>query len=366
MKRIALNVDESLLKRWKNKKTSDGYSGRKFEDHLRYMLRDTPLEDSPNTQIARTTRQTLGKIWMQNFALNLPKMRATDQSLRSIASPDVKKIPAIVIGAGPSVFLNKHLALLAKSDFKGEIIATDKMLIPSLTAGIKVNYVVSVDGDAKLIPPFFDDEIVEEHQQEFKTLLIGTTSPKTVEACEKRGLDIYYFETMQDNPNSEYSSTRSLIYMTMSEQNPQGIQAVPSGGNCGTTALAITIDVLKNYRIALIGFDFGYLKDQEPLKTSYYSSMLASFKERLKEPVPITTARVNSIFSTFHHPDFNADAKSDFVWDSYREALYGILESNQRPIELYNCTMGGTLYNPRLFKCIKLQEFLELTNSTSP
>ena len=42
----------------------------------------------------------------------------------------------IVIGAGPSLYKFNHLEILAKSDYKGTLLITDKMLVPCLKGGI--------------------------------------------------------------------------------------------------------------------------------------------------------------------------------------------------------------------------------------
>ena len=75
--------------------------------------------------------------WVKNFGLNLDKIWK-ESSAKNLV-PNQSKITnnsAVVIGAGPSLHKHEHLKLLAKSNFKGSIICTDRMLIPTLKAGI--------------------------------------------------------------------------------------------------------------------------------------------------------------------------------------------------------------------------------------
>jgi len=357
MKKIPLNLPDNIYHRLQKLKKQDGYGGKTWSEWAAYLARDVHLTDSLREQIQANTRRELGKIWMQNLAENLPFVRRSGKCLRDLASQKTIKTPAIIVGAGPSIWQHKHLELLAERKFNGKIIATDRMLVPLLEHGVTVDFAVSIDGHAKFIPPFFDHDIVEE--SDVKVLLVLQTSPQTRKVCEKRGLNIYWFHTMQDDPRAENSSTRSIVYMTMSKKNPLGVAAVPSGGNCGATALAIAIDVLKHLNIALIGFDFGYPKGVPAEKTSYYSSIFKAMKKSIKDPT-LASSQVLSSFTHFYHPVFKTEATSDPVFNGYRASLYEILSNLTRPCNVYNATEGGTLYNPTLFQCVTLDSFLSL------
>jgi hypothetical protein len=351
--RIVLNIDKSLLDRLYKKKEQDGFGGKRIEDWLRYNLRDVTLSDSVNVQVARNTRKNLGQLWMRNLADNLPAIRDSGKCLRDIASESACSVPAVIVGAGPSVWQHNHLKML--KNFEGVIVCTDKMFIPCLREGLEVDYVVSVDAHPELIAKFFDDDLAE--QSNAKVLLCLQTHPNTVEVCKKRGLNVHWFFTSQDNPEADDSSTRSIIYMTSSEKNPLGVQSIMSGGNCGTTALVIAIDVLKHEKIALIGFDFGYPEGLPAEKTSYYSSIFRAHQSVYNDPM--ASLKTLSTFGSFYHPVFKTIAKSDPVFDGYRLSLYEILSNLSRPCEIFNATEGGTLFYPRVLKCVALEAFLK-------
>lgn len=356
MTKLTLNIDKFLAERIYRKKKSDGFEGKKTEDWLKYLLKDVSLADSVYEQIARNTRNNLGKTWMQNLGQNLSEVRNSNLCLRSIAAEKSNPVPAVIVGGGPSIYQHNHLKQLKKSGYAGVIVSTDKMFIPCLREGLKVNYVISVDGHHNLIPKFYDDDLVEGTGA--KVLLCLQTSPKTVEVCKKRKLPIYWFHTSQDNPENENSSTRSILWMTMSEKNPLGVQSIMSGGNAGATALAITYDVLKHEEIALVGFDYGYPEGTPAEKTSYYSSIFA-YKQSLNHPVAIASAETLATFKTYYHPVYKTKAVSDPVFDGYRLSLNEMLSNLTRPCKIFNCTEGGTLYFPQYMTCITLIDFLK-------
>lgn len=353
MTRVVLELDKGLYSRFQKKKEADGFGGKKNEEWIRFILRDVSMTDSIYVQIAANTRRELGELWMKNLGANLSEIRNSEKSLRDVAAEKACDVPAIIVGGGPSVWQHNHLQELKA--FKGVIIATDRMFIPCLREGLKVDYVVSIDGHPDLIWPFFDDVIVETSKA--KILLVLQTNPNTLKACKRHSLDVYWFHTMQDNPKAEDSSTRSIIYMTMSEKNPRGVSAVPSGGNCGATALAIAIDVLKHKTIGLIGFDFGYPDGVPAEKTSYYSSIFAVVRKTCNDPT-LASAKTLSSFSHFYHPVFKEYSTSDPVFDGYRLSLYEMLSNMPRPCKVINATEGGTLYSPGLFECMTLKQFL--------
>ena len=68
--------------------------------------------------------------WVSNFALNLEHIWKEDSGNELI--PKVPTKTSIVIGKGPSIKEHNHLELLAKSDFKGNIICCDGALITAL------------------------------------------------------------------------------------------------------------------------------------------------------------------------------------------------------------------------------------------
>ena len=94
-----------------------------------------------------------GPLWQHNTIKNLPEL---------IRQPGVEALrgafagqPAVVVGAGPS--LNDALPRLAQLQDRFVIISTGTALRPLLTAGIRPDLVMSVDGSRKTAPQFETD-----------------------------------------------------------------------------------------------------------------------------------------------------------------------------------------------------------------
>jgi hypothetical protein len=84
-------------------------------------------------------------LFFDNFLTNLPGILAgTDASILASALRD-KNVPAIIVGAGPS--LDKQIPLLLQSNVEktSAIISTDAAYIPLLYAGILPDFVVTTD-----------------------------------------------------------------------------------------------------------------------------------------------------------------------------------------------------------------------------
>ena len=107
--------------------------------------------------------------WVKNFGLNLANIWK-ERSARNLVPGKSNRVvnnSAIVIGAGPSLYQHEHLKLLAKSDFKGCIICTDRILVSALKAGITPNkfpkfYVATID-TAEKIKFFYEHDLVKKH-----------------------------------------------------------------------------------------------------------------------------------------------------------------------------------------------------------
>lgn len=152
-----------------------------------------------------TIRQCLD-IWMENFANNLPEIKA---------GKDIRELkpvggPALVVGAGPSISKYKQLDTLVASNFRKTIIATDKMLIPLLKKNIVPQYVVCVDGYAECLR-YFNDPLVEKHKDEIKAIFTTFVHPSTISTFKG---EKYFFHTAMDDHKKPDSLTRAIYYMT--------------------------------------------------------------------------------------------------------------------------------------------------------
>lgn len=302
------------------------------------------MVDTDQNIVGRNTSR-LEALWMHHFARNLPYILKSDKSLRTIRDSDKHKdSPAIVVGAGPSLYIHKHLDLLKESSFGGVIVATDRMLIPLLKKGITPHYVVSIDG-SEHIPPFYKHKLVKTNATEISVLLGAYCSPNVAKIIMRYKMDVYWFIPTFD---------KKLVFATATKINPNGLLGIRPLGNTGASAWVLSWSILKCNPTCLIGFDFGYPEGTPLETTGYYSGAL-----KLVPQDPIASSIIVSPkYPTIYHPIFHTKAKTDPVYTHYREAFLESIRDLPLHIKIFNCTEGGTLFGNRI-ECVPFARFLK-------
>lgn len=280
---------------------------------------------------------------MKNFSRNLPYIIQDGKSIKDLVDAE-KDRPAIVVGAGPSIYRNKHLDQLKNSNFKGVIIATDKMLEPLLKKDIIPNYCLSLDAHPTLVPAFYRHSLVKKNADKIKVITGTFVSPNLTKLLKKLKIDTYWFSASAD---------RKLVLMTASERNPNALIGIRSCGNTGAASFTFSWAILKCNPTCIIGFDFGYPEGVNLEETPYYSGALVLADKT------VSALTASPVYQTIYHPVWRTRAKIDPVFSTYRTQFLGALKNDLPPdIKLYNCTCGGTLFGEGM-ECISFKEFLE-------
>ena len=188
----------------------------------------------------------------------------SEQSIRAI---EPASAPCLVISAGPSLRRGRILERL--KGFNGTIVAADGAYISCLRAGVKPDYVVTIDPHPTRIVRWFGDPanrtdayfsrqdlapmsendsdlaLVDQHRA---PLIIACSAPRTV-VYRTAGFERYWFAPLVDEIES--GITKELIGMTW-------LPALNTGGTVGTAAWCFSHAVLQSQNIAVVGMDFGY------------------------------------------------------------------------------------------------------------
>lgn len=206
--------------------------------------------------IQSLTLKRLEKEWMHNFRDNLPTiLKARDISM----IPKRNNVPAIVVGAGPSI---KHEPLTLLRKWRGVIIACDRMLTPLLRMHVEPYCVTTVDGSDK-IAGFYSDKLVQSHISNLKAVLsVQTTHPSVSAAIPLENQ--YYFVGMWDDPFAELSLSR--LFHEMTDKT-----LMATGGNTGVAAWQLAYYLGCN-PIGIIGLDFSYGEETDLKKTTYFET----------------------------------------------------------------------------------------------
>lgn len=252
------------------------------------------------------------QMWFTSLSENLPIIRGE----RSLMSLDKHLGPAIVVGAGPSV-TDEVIAQLAEKLPKLKnvaVLSTDRMLVKLLKAGITPSIVASLDGDPQ-VAEFYKDPVVKENYYDVKACLATYIHPSVVAACPFRR---YWFNVIFDDPiNAEVSVSRVLYWMTNQKTLTNGL------GNVGAW-LAMLANELESSPIILVGIDFSYGENAQPMRTMYWEGLLTRYNGDRR--------KVIKQCYRYETTPFGKRVLTDVVMDSYRDTLMKGIEATKAQI----------------------------------
>jgi len=338
---IADDVYEVTHRKLLKMKNDIGLGDISWSEFFDKITEDIFLLDDVNAIIQKATRDNLLKVWCVNFGDNLEDIRngKTIRDLVPLEAQENENVvlgPGVVVGRGPSIYKHKHLNLLAKSNFKGAIVASDGSLIDCLKRGVIPTHVVSVDGNNELIWKWYDDPLVDKYGSKIKAILCVSVAHNVVERCKKAGIEIFWFNPQFDDYRRNDSFTKLQMLMTRSEKNPGGAPNVTCGGNAGCTSWVLSTGLLRRSPVGLIGIDLGYLEETPLEETAYYKQVMDSTNGNIN----IIAADIKMV----NNPFFKVKAKADTIFRQYRSAWLDILKQMRPNIRTINCTEGGTLF----------------------
>ena len=298
--------------------------------------------------------------WIQNFAINLENI--WNESSAKELEPNTtkqKNNSAIVIGRGPSIKKHKHLELLAESNYQGSIICTDGALIGALEAGITPEkfpkfYVVTID-PYEIIDKFYDNPIITKFGPQINGVFSTITHPNVVKLARKTGIKIYWVHTLFDYNEGKKSFNHISAMMVRAKSHPNGLPAIQTGGNAGTSSWFVAWRILKINTVTLIGINHGW-EDEDT-----YEIIKSHQRVITQENVEFITKddpKFNSYFKKIHNPDFNCESIVDPLYQFYRMALLEFIDRSPSSVTTINATEGGSIFGKRI-KPMKFKSFLD-------
>lgn len=298
--------------------------------------------------------------WIKNFSLNLENIwnenssKILSENLHNCNDNDV----AIVIGRGPSIDENKHLNLLAESNFNGSIVCCDGKLVDTLKSGVtpekfKNFYVVNIDPGihtAKL----FEDQIISKFGTKINGIFSTISHPETVKMARKAGIKIHWVHSLIDIDEGKKSFNYISSIMVRSKKHNFGLPAIQTGGNVGTSAWFISWKILKCKKIILIGMNHGW-NENTPMET------ILKHGEEFATEYDQQSPSFQRLFPKIYNPELKKFCILDPIFQYYREGLLEFISRASVEIQTINCTEGGSLFGKNL-KCIPFLDFLKTYN----
>jgi len=286
--------------------------------------------------------------WVKNFALNLSNIWNESSAAELTPTNNKTKLKsAIVIGRGPSVKKNGHLEMLAKSNFNGAIVCCDGALITTLKAGVTPEkfpnfYVVSIDPYSPAMK-FYDDKIVDKYGDKIKGIFSIIVKPTTVENARKSGIKIHWLHSLFDYEEGKKSFNQISALMVRAKNHPDGLPAIQTGGNVGTSSWFIAWRILKCSTVALIGINHGWNEDDPWEKIISHGSNFVK-----TDVVDRKSATFQKLFKKTHNPDFNCNCIVDPLFQFYSSALKEFIVRSPEWLTTINATEGGSIFGDRI------------------
>lgn len=246
---------------------------------------------------------------------------------------------SIVIGAGPSLKEFEHLKMLAESNYKGTIIATDRILIPCLKAGVIPDFVCSVDADPEQIAQMYNHKLVFKYRRRMKAIFSTTVHPSVLSMWKG---DRYFFLPTFDSLDKVDGITRALHYMTKST-------IIPGTGDVGGFCWHISHGLDTN-PIALIGMDYG-----DPVMENLPDYRMYVEKGGVTKP-----EELKKNFHRHYNPYWKNYRYSGLLfetcWDTFKDRIRIGKKHGRKTI---NCTGAGLIYDQKAVECMNFEDFLK-------
>ena len=269
--------------------------------------------------------------WAGNFRENLPIINESEDisELTKLNGP-VMGTPVLCLGAGPSLFL--HMDSI--HEFKGVIIACERILIPLLKNGIIPTYVVSIDG-SEIMTQFIDHPLVNKHAHRMTGVFATTAAPSTVRRWPGKRV---FFNAWLDNLNGDRSV--GMVLQTISNKS-----TMHTGGHCGAT-LWFLMQYLEADPIVMLGMDMAYPGTIPDLSYTQIWPAVSHLSE--KEILEHYRRETNL---------FGEEIITDYAFDGFKETWLSWI-AELKGFETIQCSDFTIMHQPPL-KTMTFSEYLE-------
>lgn len=291
--------------------------------------------------------------WINNFSNNLPNIWEED-SAKKLKSESVDS--AIVIGRGPSLRKKNHLKILAESKYEGSIICCDGILKEALEAGVtpekfKKFFVVTIDPHEK-IRKYYDDRIIDEFGKNIEGIFTTITDPSTVGRARNAGIRINWMHSLfdLDHGKKSFNYISSLIVRAKKHQN--GLPAIQTGGNVGTSAWFVGWRILNCKTIAMIGINHSW-EETDPIDLIMKHGVGKSDLDFDKN-----SSKFQKLFPKIYNPELKKNYILDPLFQFYRRGLIEFIERSPLWLTTINATEGGSIFGDRIIT-MPFNQFLE-------
>ena len=362
---IDISIRKDTFSKILDKKKAMGFSEKGWDEWLERILSQCSTQEPIKNEIEKRWEEVYYKEfyndWVQNFALNLNKIwsesSARDLDQTKDSDSIAQENSAIVIGRGPSIKKHNHLELIANSDYNGSIVCTDGALINVLKSGITPDkfpkfFVATIDSRDE-IKEYYNHQIVDKYGNKINGIFSTVVNPSTVERARQAGVKIHWLHALFDYNEGKKSFNKISALMVRAKNHTNGLPAIQTGGNVGTSSWFVIWQILKCTTVALIGINHGWNEDDpwEMIATHGYTH--SQIKLDKNDPA------FEKLFPKIYNPEFKCYCIIDPIFQYYSNALKEFISRSPAWLTTINATEGGCIFGERI-KCMTLANFLSI------
>jgi len=295
--------------------------------------------------------------WIGNFAKNLDLISNENSAKKINDFLDNKideKSSAIVIGRGPSLKKNKHLELLSKSDYDGTIICCDGALIDVLKNGVTPDkfkkFIVTSIEPYKRIEKYYIDEVVKSYGNKILAILPVIANPDVVAILQQYKVNIFWIHLLFDLNEGKKSFNYITSKIIRSRIN-EGLPAIQSGANVGTSSWFIAWKIIGVPNVCLIGINHGWDID-DPIE-----KIISHGYENKEKKIDPDAKNITKFVKKVFNPDFNCYALQDPIYQFYSETFKEFISRSPSWLNTINATEGGVIFGKKI-QSMKFADFL--------
>jgi hypothetical protein len=366
---IDFSISESIFSKLLSLKNEGDFREKSWDQWFDYLLTRISLYRPHQSEIEKTMEKLHYDSfdeWVQNCAVNLNHIwsESSARDLGSIDSKSYLNTSAIVIGRGPSLKKHKHLELLAQSDYEGSIVCCDGALISALIAGVTPDrfqkfFVATID-PYKHARKFYDDKIVDEYGKKIKGIFSTLSSPEVVDRARQAGIKIHWLHSLLDYGEGKKSFNSISALMVRAKNHPNGLPAIQTGGNIGTSSWFVAWQILKNSTVVLTGINHGWEEDDswETIISHGRKADPRVFGNDIDVSIDRNDPAFEKLFKKIYNPEFKCYCILDPLFQFYSKALKEFIRRSPSSVTTINATEGGSIFGERI-KCMTLVDFLK-------